>query len=182
MILSVYLRDQPRIERELGVVLDLLQGVDDVDLIHLAFQHNKPALVNYDGQEAIVKKIEPFDDSHGFIGLFDVAISVADLRRMREQNPPTPEKPLADYDCEVEIRMVGTVPLSLMLRARDNDELQTRFRQLLASDPRFREAVQQCILDDITFHDHVEMVCRFVSSHVRHEEPDLTSPEWDINT
>jgi hypothetical protein len=180
MNLSVYLRDRPRMEREFGAVLDLLQGVDDLDLIHLAFPLGKPALVIYDEQEAIVKKIEPLDDSHSFIGLFDLAVSVADLRRMRDNDLPTLEKPLADYDCEVEIRIRGKIPLSVMLRVRDNHELQARFRQLLATDDRFREAVQHQILDDIACHDHVDIEGRIVASHLRPEPPEPGSPEWDI--
>lgn len=182
MNLSIYTRGFPRVEHEFGYVLDQVEGVDDVDLIQLSLKHDKPALVNYAGVEAIVKKVEPLDDSHSFIELFDIAISVADLRRMEANDLPTPEKPLADYDCEVEITIKGKIPLNVMLRARENYELQAQFRRLIATDPKFREAVQQCILDDITCHDHVEMECRVVASHIQPGKPEPDSPEWDIIT
>jgi hypothetical protein len=139
MQFSVYKSGMKRLELSMAQLLDVMQTEDEIDLINMAVRFEKPTLLcDEGGDEIIIKPLADHDEALTFEGLFDMALSTVDLKRLKETD--TIELPLVKFELRFDLHY-DPVPTRVLINARSNNEVYGEFRRLLQTNPEFRRAL-----------------------------------------
>lgn len=148
VILSVYRSKKPRVTWPSTEAFAACASDQDVDLIKQSIRSGRPALVGMDGENTVIKPEAEGDDEQTFESLFDGAIQLIDLQRMRDTGVENiGDVPPRTFIVETFFRF--DIPLARMkiaLSAPEHGDIGPRFRELMRTDPMFRQTVFERML------------------------------------
>jgi hypothetical protein len=160
-------------------------STQDVQLIKLSIKTGHPVLIGLDGQNSICKPSADGDEAQSFEALYDTCYTTSHLVRMQQAGVDDPAKiPLDVYTFQTEFEIAVACRITIALAASSSGNALTRFRDLLDTDIKFREAVNEEILKIVAGYlvDSSDFDVRVRSSQVGDIEPPLdpNGPQWRI--
>jgi len=182
MKLSVYRQGEAFTTMEEAEAIRDTSTLDDIDMIYLAAQLDKPALIGLNGRYAIVKKFAEGDEAHSFDALYDNnnCLTISDLKRQRQDNPQDPDH-IPDHLYRVTLNVPAAAVLSVIVRVRatDRPELLSKLRHLHKTDrdflQEFYKALQKALENQLDY-GHAEYVYDTIEEEKEPPKPD--TPDW----
>lgn len=151
--LSIYRSKQPRRVFPATEAYAACGSDQDVDLIKQSIRSGRPALVGLDKQSTVVKPEAEGDDEQTFESLFDDAIQLIDLQRMRDTGVDNVDEiPPRTFIIKTFFRLppVPPVEVTLALSAPEHGDIAARMRELFSKDLIFRHSIFERMLQYVS--------------------------------
>lgn len=148
--LSVYRQRTPgRSQIEVAQAFRDATTEQDVQLIGLSMQLEKPVLVGLSGAVVIIQPAVDGDEAHSFEALFDTALTVSDLRRMQaaDVNDPSHLPKVVwhvVFDCPIET--VLKVHCRVLAKEADSAHLRNTLKALANDSEAFNKDFAEAIV------------------------------------
>jgi hypothetical protein len=155
MKMSAYRQRTPMFEIEHGACISGATTEEDVELVEMALALEKPVPIGLDGQTTIIKMHKPRDDVHTFEALYDTAITLTDLKKVKQRGVKTPgEIPPEKFEVRIAVGISqAVIEIQATLAASSSGNLRKRLRDLLNEDALFRDRLFEKVAEGLRQQD-----------------------------